>query len=92
MPKSKSRNKSALRRQEILSTPRRVFKELYFTKSSLAKLEELGEREDLTVKEIAQTAPKTRYVIDPNSVLYRKPLEGGKPGTGRTRTILHFRH
>lgn len=92
MPKSKSRNKSALRKQEVLSTPRKVFKELYFTKSAMKAKERLKGRKTLTAKEECQIAPKNRYIIDPNAVLYRKPLEGGTPGTGRTRTILHFRH
>lgn len=95
MPKSKSRNKSALRKQDIMSAPTKVFKELYFTKSAMkykAIFANYDSRRKLTAKEECQIAGKLRYVVNPESVLWRKTLEGGKPGTGRTRQILHFRH
>lgn len=71
MPLSKSRNKSALRRQDVMSTPVKVFKELYFTKSAMKAKEKIGKRKRLTAKELTQTAPKNRYVIDPNATFVK---------------------
>lgn len=92
MPLSKSRNKSALRRQDIMSTPRKVFKELYFTKSAMKAKERLKGQKSLTAKEEAQTAAKYRYVINPESVLWRKPVKDRSLNFCKTRTIQHFRH
>jgi len=70
MPKSKLRKsrKPLLRKQIVMTAPTKLFVELYFTKRALEFKKKFSRRKKLTDKEIAQSAPKNRYRLNPDAI------------------------